>query len=136
MADDSMLDEATKADIAKRAKVVADGGAIKPLVQLCVGPEGPLPDLEAAAAAAAEGGATDDEGGKGGKKGKVREASRGGAGCMRAMLGGGRVHSTLSGLAQNLCLQKKKGGKKKKGKLEPGMAEVQTWSSAVLRMIR
>jgi hypothetical protein len=32
---------------------------------------------------------------------------------------------------------KKKGGKKKKkGKLEPGMAEAQTWASAVVRMIR
>ncbi|KAL6747014.1 hypothetical protein V8C86DRAFT_1406422 [Haematococcus lacustris] len=47
--DEQLMDDATKADIIKRARLVAQSGAIPPLVRLCLGPDGPLPDLEAAA---------------------------------------------------------------------------------------
>lgn len=75
--DDALLDEATKADIAQRAKVVAEAGAVSPLIRLCVGPQGPLADLEAIVSPG-EAGQTDDEKGvkskskkkKGGKKKK------------------------------------------------------------------
>uniref|UniRef100_A0A7S0S1C1 Uncharacterized protein n=1 Tax=Chlamydomonas leiostraca TaxID=1034604 RepID=A0A7S0S1C1_9CHLO len=82
--DDHLLDAATKAEIAVRARVVAEAGAIPLLVPLCAGPDGPLEDLEAKeaakAAAAAAGLEVEEEkkkkgkkkaGGKKGKKGKL-----------------------------------------------------------------
>ncbi|GAX74113.1 hypothetical protein CEUSTIGMA_g1562.t1 [Chlamydomonas eustigma] len=42
-----LLDEETKAEIMRRARIIAEMGAIRPLVLLCNGPDGPLPDLEA-----------------------------------------------------------------------------------------
>ncbi|KAF5828623.1 hypothetical protein DUNSADRAFT_17312 [Dunaliella salina] len=94
--DDYLLDAETKADIAKRANIVAEAGALHCLVQLCVGPEGPLADLEASEA----------------DKEEAEEAAR-------------------------LIAKRSKKGKKgkKKAKMEPGMAEAQTWASAVIRMI-
>ncbi|KAG1674237.1 hypothetical protein FOA52_013857 [Chlamydomonas sp. UWO 241] len=93
--------------------MLAEAGAVRPLVWLCAGPEGPMEDLEAkaeaeaatAAAAAADGAeamveVAEGDGKKKGKKGK-----------------------------------KGKGKKGKKGKLEPGMAEAQTFCSAVLRLV-
>lgn len=54
----------------------SQAGAVRPLVLLCIGPEGPLPDLEAkAVAAAAAGGDTDGAGTDGDKKkGKKKKA--------------------------------------------------------------
>lgn len=48
MADHQLLDEATKTLILERANLVVEAGAIMPLLTLCLGPDGPLPDLSAA----------------------------------------------------------------------------------------
>lgn len=47
-------------------------GAIRPLVALCSGPEGPLPDLEAKAAAEAEAGEQTEDGAAVGEKKKKK----------------------------------------------------------------
>ncbi len=88
--DTMLLDEPTKAEIARRARIIADMGAIRPLVLLCDGPDGPLPDLEAGA-----------------------------------------------GMSMGDAVKKKgtKDKKKGKGKMEPGVAEAQVFSTAVLRLI-
>lgn len=47
MPDIELLDEATREVVLARArKVAAQPGAIAALTKLCVGPDGPLPDLE------------------------------------------------------------------------------------------
>ena len=118
--DANLMDDATKEEVMRRARIVAEVGdargggaecrlqcclksfccrsprvvalpvyqmgAIRPLISLCNGPEGPLPDLEAKAAAAAE--AADEAAEDGGDKKKKKKP------------------------------KKKKG---KKGKLEPGV---------------
>eukprot|EP00798_Chlamydomonas_sp_ICE-L_P021259 gene21259-28179_t len=46
-----LLDEATREEVMARARIVAEAGAIHPLILMCYGPAGPLEDLEAKAAA-------------------------------------------------------------------------------------
>ncbi|KAG2434236.1 hypothetical protein HXX76_007961 [Chlamydomonas incerta] len=92
--DVELMDDETREQVVGRArKVAAMDGVLRSLVALCVGPEGPLPDLEAVKAEPDP--AADDK-----KKGKKKS--------------------------------KKKG---KKAKMEPGMAEAQTYASAVLRLV-
>lgn len=103
-----LMDDETRTEVLRRARIVANMGAIKPLIQLCNGPDGPRPDLEAKAAAAAAAAEAGEE---------IQDAAAEGAGNGKKKKGG------------------KKGGKKKKGKLEPGMADAQTYASGVLRLI-
>jgi len=82
-----LVDDATRAFAMERADVVAKAGAITPLVQLCCGPEGPLPDKENPP----EGGAAPKKGKKK-KKGKkvpavpgTEEGQRYATGCLRVL---------------------------------------------------
>ncbi len=118
-------------------------GAIRPLVFLCNGPDGPLPDLEAKAAAQAEAGEeTVEESGGEKKKKKAKKPKKKKKGKLEAgerclFEGWGRLQGHMGAQAGEETPQMLRMALMLIGPqhVHTGMAEAQTFGSAVLRLI-